>query len=136
MNKSCNLIYFAGLILINCSNAADGYKPLPDPVYKNLPVSDYSAQPTLVDNVLTCITPGSSVDILVTDHGIAVNPARPELAERLQEAGIKVVSIEWLRERARLLTGEPQPIEFTDRVVAVVRYRDGSVIDVVHQVKE
>ncbi|HII2081413.1 TPA: citrate lyase subunit alpha [Escherichia coli] len=42
--------------------------------------------PTLVDNVLTCITPGSSVDILVTDHGIAVNPARPELAERLQEA--------------------------------------------------
>ena len=25
-------------------------------------------------------------------------------------------------------------IEFTDRVVAVVRYRDGSVIDVVHQV--
>lgn len=34
MNKSCNLIYFAGLILINCSNAADGYKPLPDPVYK------------------------------------------------------------------------------------------------------
>ncbi|EOM5080008.1 citrate lyase subunit alpha, partial [Escherichia coli] len=24
----------------------------------------------------------------------------------------------------------------TDRVVAVVRYRDGSVIDVVHQVKE
>ena len=47
MNKSCNLIYFAGLILINCSNAADGYKPLPDPVYKNLPVSDYSAQPLL-----------------------------------------------------------------------------------------
>src|SRR5699024_3342018 len=31
--------------------------------------------PTLVDNVLTCITPGSSVDILVTDHGIEVNPA-------------------------------------------------------------
>ncbi|WP_154717745.1 citrate lyase subunit alpha, partial [Salmonella enterica] len=25
---------------------------------------------------------------------------------------------------------------FTDRVIAVVRYRDGSVIDVVHQVKE
>ncbi len=46
-----------------------------------------------------------------------------------------MVSIEWLRERARLLTGEPQPIEFTDRVVAAVRYRDGPVIDVVHQVR-
>lgn len=92
--------------------------------------------PTLVDNVLTCVTPGSSVDILVTDHGIAVNPARPELATRLKEAGIKVVSIAWLRERAQQLTGVPRPLEFTDRVIAVVRYRDGSVIDVVHQVKE
>ncbi|ECY8167528.1 citrate lyase subunit alpha [Salmonella enterica subsp. enterica serovar Bovismorbificans] len=92
--------------------------------------------PTLVDNVTTCVTPGSSVDILVTDHGIAVNPAHPELAERLKAAGMKVVSIEWLRERAQLLTGQPRPIEFTDRVIAVVRYRDGSVIDVVHQVKE
>lgn len=92
--------------------------------------------PTLVDNVLTCVTPGSSVDILVTDHGIAVNPARPELAERLKSAGMKVVSIAWLRERAQQLTGEPRPIEFTERVIAVVRYRDGSVIDVVHQVKE
>lgn len=92
--------------------------------------------PTLVDQVTTCVTPGSSVDILVTDHGIAVNPARPELAERLKEAGMNVASVEWLRERAETLTGKPRAIEFTDRVIAVVRYRDGSVIDVVHQVKE
>ncbi|MGU3412318.1 citrate lyase subunit alpha [Enterobacteriaceae bacterium C34A] len=92
--------------------------------------------PTLVDQVTTCVTPGSSVDILVTDHGIAINPARPELADRLKNAGLKVVSVEWLRERAEILTGQPHPIEFTDRVIAVVRYRDGSVIDVVHQVKE
>ncbi|MFP1558410.1 citrate lyase subunit alpha [Escherichia coli] len=53
-----------------------------------------------------------------------------------RKRALKSFHLEWLRERARLLTGEPQPIEFTDRVVAVVRYRDGSVIDVVHQVKE
>ncbi|EKN3561419.1 TPA: citrate lyase subunit alpha [Yersinia enterocolitica] len=92
--------------------------------------------PTLVKEVTTCVTPGSSVDILVTDHGIAVNPARPELAERLQQAGLPVVTIDWLYQRALILTGEPQPIKFTDRVVAVVRYRDGSVIDVVHQIQE
>ena len=92
--------------------------------------------PTLVEQVTTCVTPGSSIDILVTDHGIAVNPARPELAKRLREAGLEVVSIDWLRARALQLTGEPQPIAFTDKVVAVVRYRDGSVIDVVHQVAE
>lgn len=91
--------------------------------------------PTLVDRVTTCVTPGSSVDILVTDHGIAVNPARPELADCLKQAGLRVVTIEWLRERARILTGDPCPIAFTERVIAVVRYRDGSVIDVVHQVK-
>ncbi|EKN3881358.1 TPA: citrate lyase subunit alpha [Yersinia enterocolitica] len=92
--------------------------------------------PTLVKEVTTCVTPGSSVDILVTDHGIAVNPARPELAERLQQAGLPIVTIDWLYQRALILTGEPQPIKFTDRVVAVVRYRDGSVIDVVHQIQE
>lgn len=92
--------------------------------------------PTLVNHVTTCVTPGSSIDILVTDHGIAVNPARPELAERLQQAGLPVVTIDWLYQRALILTGLPQPIKFSDRVVAVVRYRDGSVIDVVHQIEE
>ncbi|WP_261230212.1 citrate lyase subunit alpha [Serratia entomophila] len=92
--------------------------------------------PTLVEQVTTCVTPGSSIDILVTDHGIAVNPARPELAQRLRQAELEVVSIDWLRARALQLTGEPAAIAFTDKVVAVVRYRDGSVIDVVHQVAE
>ena len=92
--------------------------------------------PTIVEQVTTLITPGSSIDILVTDHGIAVNPARPELAERLQKAGMDIVSINDLYQRALMLTGKPKPIEFTDRVVAVVRYRDGSVIDVVNQIKE
>ena len=45
------------------------------------------------------------------------------------------MTIEALQQRAELLTGKPEPIAFTDRVVAVVRYRDGSVIDVIHQVK-
>lgn len=92
--------------------------------------------PTLVDRVTTCVTPGSSIDILVTDHGMAVNPARAELAERLKAAGMKVVTVEWLRERAEQLTGKPQPLALTDRTIAVVRYRDGSVIDVVRQVRE
>lgn len=42
MNKFCNLIYFVGLILINCLNVVDGYKLLFDLVYKNLLVLDYS----------------------------------------------------------------------------------------------
>ncbi|MFM2486356.1 citrate lyase subunit alpha [Celerinatantimonas yamalensis] len=91
--------------------------------------------PTVVKNVTTRVTPGESVDVLVTDHGIAVNPARAEIKQRLLEAHLPVMSIEQLYAKAIELTGEPQPIEFTDRIVGVVRYRDGSVIDVVRQVK-
>jgi citrate lyase subunit alpha / citrate CoA-transferase len=91
--------------------------------------------PTVVRHVTTVVTPGESIDVLVTDHGIAVNPARPEVAERLTAAGLPLLTIEALCDRALSLTGEPQPIEFTDRIVGVIRYRDGSVIDVVRQVK-
>ncbi|ELY3543007.1 citrate lyase subunit alpha [Cronobacter turicensis] len=92
--------------------------------------------PTVVKRVTTRLTPGESIDVLVTDHGIAVNPARPEVRERLVAAGVNVVDIHALCERAVAIAGEPKPIEFTDRIVGVVRYRDGSVIDVVRQVKE
>ncbi|MBV8045700.1 MAG: citrate lyase subunit alpha [Paludibacterium sp.] len=91
--------------------------------------------PTVVRRVTTIVTPGESIDVLVTDHGIAVNPARPEVAERLRAAGLPLMDIDALYQRAVSLTGEPQPIAFTDKIVGVIRYRDGSVIDVVRQVQ-
>ena len=91
--------------------------------------------PTVVENVITCVTPGENIDILVTDHGVAVNPKRPDLIETLTNAGIALFTIEQLCERAYSITGKPKDIEFTDKPVAVVRYRDGTVIDTVYQVK-
>lgn len=91
--------------------------------------------PCVVEKVLTTVTPGASVDVLVTDHGIAVNPARQDLIANLGAASVTLMTIEQLQQRAELLTGKPQPVTFTDRIVAVVRYRDGSVIDVIRQVK-
>ena len=38
-------------------------------------------------------------------------------------------------EKAIALTGEPEPLQFKDRIVGIIRYRDGSVIDVVRQVE-
>jgi citrate lyase subunit alpha/citrate CoA-transferase len=91
--------------------------------------------PTVVRRVATTVTPGESIDLLVTDHAIAVNPSRPEVEKQLREAHLPVVTIDELRQRAVALTGDPEPLEFTERVVGIVRYRDGSVIDVVRQVK-
>ncbi|NDL66837.1 citrate lyase subunit alpha [Anaerotalea alkaliphila] len=90
--------------------------------------------PTVCDRVHTIITPGKTVDVLVTDQGIAVNPLRPELQERLMKSGLPVCSIEDLKERAYKLTGVPREIRVEDRIVGVVNYRDGSVIDVIRQV--
>jgi citrate lyase subunit alpha/citrate CoA-transferase len=92
--------------------------------------------PTVVERCTTVVTPGETVGVLVTDHGIAVNPNRPEVAERLRAAGLPVTDIGDLYRRATDLVGKPLPIEFLDKVVGVVRYRDGSVIDVVRQVKD
>ncbi|MDR3515384.1 MAG: citrate lyase subunit alpha [Azospirillaceae bacterium] len=91
--------------------------------------------PTVVRRVTTVVTPGDTIGVLVTDHGIAVNPNRPEIAARLKAAGLPVTTIEDLYQRAIALTGEPEPIAFQDRIVGLIRYRDGSVIDVVRQVK-
>ena len=90
--------------------------------------------PTVVRNVTTVVTPGDCVGVLVTDHGIAVNPKRPEVAERLTNAGLPVTTIEDLHRRAIELTGEPEQLRFLDKVVGIVRYRDGTVIDVVRQI--
>ena len=45
--------------------------------------------PTVVDRVNTIVTPGATVDVVVTDQGVAVNPRRPDVAEKLRAAGVR-----------------------------------------------
>ena len=91
--------------------------------------------PCVVDEVTTLITPGSTVDVIVTEYGIAVNPRRPELAERLKKAGLKIVDINSLKEKAKSIIGDADPLPFGDKVVGVVMNRDGSVQDVIRNIK-
>lgn len=94
--------------------------------------------PSITKRVFTCCTPGETVAAVVTEAGIALNPNHrhyAELKEDLEKANLKLVTIEYLQELAESLTGKPAPIETTDRVVCIVEYRDGSVIDVIRQIK-
>ncbi|WFA08128.1 citrate lyase subunit alpha [Tissierella sp. Yu-01] len=91
--------------------------------------------PIVVDKVTTVVTPGETVDVLVTDYGIAVNPLRTDLIENFKKANLPLYTISELKDMAEKLTGKPEPIEFTDKVVGVVEYRDGTVIDVIRQAK-
>ena len=91
--------------------------------------------PCVVPKVTTLITPGKSVDVVVTEYGIAVNPARPEIAEKLVAAGLKVVPIQALADKAKSIIGTPDPLPFGDQVVGVVMNRDGSVLDKIYNIK-
>ena len=91
--------------------------------------------PCVVDEVTTLITPGATVDVVVTEYGIAVNPRRPEIAERLKAAGLKLVTLEELRDQALKVIGQPDPLPFGDKVVGVVMNRDGSVMDVIKNIE-
>lgn len=92
--------------------------------------------PCVVEKVNTVVTPGQLVDVVVTDRGIAVNPGRKDLIAAIRAAGLPVCTIEELEEKARRIVGRPDPIAYTDKVVGVVTYRDGSVLDLIRQVKE
>ena len=82
--------------------------------------------PCVVDRVNTVVTPGQTIDVLVTDQGIAVNPRRPLLMEQLRSNGIPLNTIEELRDKASRIVGEPEPLEFSDKIVGIVAYRQHS----------
>ncbi|MFX0548422.1 citrate lyase subunit alpha [Hathewaya histolytica] len=94
-----------------------------------------SRTPIIKDRVTTVTTPGESIDVVVTERGIAVNPNRTDLIEKLKGTRLPVMTIDELKNLAESMTGKPKELEFSDDVVAVIEYRDGTVIDVVKKAK-
>lgn len=92
--------------------------------------------PTVCERVVTVTTPGETIDVLVTDYGIAVNPRRQDLIEVLSKTNLPLTTIENLQQQAYAIVGKPEPLPFHDRVIAIVEARDGTILDVVRQIKE
>ena len=90
--------------------------------------------PIVTDHVKCISTPGRDVDVLVTQGGIAVNPAQKELRQRLIDAGMPVVDIHELKEKAERITGKPQALPQGQRKVADIIYRDGTLLDAIYSV--
>jgi citrate lyase subunit alpha/citrate CoA-transferase len=90
---------------------------------------------TVRTRVTSVTTPGESVDIVVTDYGVAVNPRRQDLLAAFADTDIPLLTIEALRDLAYQYAGEPAPLQFEDKVVALIEYRDGTLLDVVKQPK-
>lgn len=90
--------------------------------------------PMILDRVQTVITPGTSVDVVVTERGIAINPARQDLLEHFKDSNLPIYTIQELQAMAFALVGKPETIPVSDKeedIIAVVEYRDGSILDLV-----
>ena len=92
--------------------------------------------PAICTNVTTVTTPGETVDVVITDYGIAINPRRQDLIDCMKDVKLPFCTIEELRDKAYAIVGEPDPVQFKDRVVGIIESRDGTVLDVVREIKE
>ncbi|MCP1110196.1 citrate lyase subunit alpha/citrate CoA-transferase [Lachnospiraceae bacterium PF1-21] len=92
--------------------------------------------PAVCNEVTTVTTPGESIDVVITDYGIAINPARQDLIDCMKEVKLPFKTIEELRDIAFSIAGEPKKVAFEDRVVGIIESRDGTIMDVVRQVKK
>jgi citrate lyase subunit alpha/citrate CoA-transferase len=109
-------------------DAADAYMTIiTAPLYRK-------TNPIIVERVHTVTAPGDTIDVLVTDYGIAINPNRKELLDRLKDSDLPIVSIEELHHKAIEITGKPKPARTKDNVIALIEWRDGTVIDAVREI--
>lgn len=101
---------------------------LPIPLYRD-------RVPVVVDEVTTLCGPGELIDVIVTEFGIAINPQRQDLIDKVKDKGLPLKTIEQLKEEAEKLCGKPDKPQFHDNIIAAIKWVDGTVIDVVKQVK-
>jgi len=91
--------------------------------------------PVIVDKVTTLCGPGELIDVIITERGIAINPRRLDLIDSVRGKGLPLVTIEELKDTAEKICGRPEKAAFDEKVVAAIKWVDGTVIDAVRKVK-
>ena len=91
--------------------------------------------PVIRDEVTTLTGPGELIDVIVTERGIAINPRRTDLIEKMKNSSLPIKTIQELKEEAEAICGKPEPVELDDEIVAIIKWVDGTVIDAVRKVK-
>jgi citrate lyase subunit alpha/citrate CoA-transferase len=92
--------------------------------------------PVIVDEVTTLCGPGELIDVIVTERGIAINPKRKDLFEKLKDSKLPIKTLKELQAEAEEICGKPKKPNFDDEVIAAIKWVDGTVIDVVRKIKE
>ena len=89
--------------------------------------------PIVLENVTTISTPSDVIDAIVTNKGIAINPKRKDLIEKVK-GKIDLVDIDDLKNIAYDATGGPQKPTLGNEIVGLTKYFDGTVLDNIYQV--
>ncbi|HEV8336526.1 MAG TPA: citrate lyase subunit alpha [Candidatus Polarisedimenticolia bacterium] len=90
--------------------------------------------PVIVDEVTTLVGPGEMIDVIVTERGVAINPRRTDLLERVKGSRLPIRPIQDIQaDVEKICGGKPQKPRFTKRPVAIVKWIDGTVLDTVWQ---
>lgn len=92
--------------------------------------------PIIRDEVTTITTPGETVDVVVCEKGIAINPLRKDLVKHFKNSNLPIRDIHDLKNEIEEITGVPEKPKLKDRIIALIEYRDGTILDVVRQVDE
>ncbi len=91
--------------------------------------------PVIVDEVTTLVGPGELVDVIVTERGIAINPARTDLIDATKGCGLPIRPIREIKtEVDRLTGGPPEKPAQSDEVIGVIKWVDGTVLDSIYRV--
>ena len=90
--------------------------------------------PAIRKHIQTVSTPGTSIDIIVTERGIAINPKRQDLISKLKASKLNILTIHDLYQMSMDIAGKPLEHIHDEKIVGVIRYRDGSIIDTIYKV--
>jgi len=92
--------------------------------------------PVIVDEVTTLCGPGELIDVIVTERGIAINPKRKDLLKAVKDSSLPIRDIKDIKKEIDFICGgkPAKPKLNKDKVVAVVKWVDGTVLDSVFQV--
>ena len=103
-----------------------------------LPIPSFRDRiPVLVDEVTTLCGPGELIDVVITERGIAINPLRSDLLDAVKGSDLPIRPIQDIKaDVERICGGAPQKPKFADKVVAAIKWVDGTVIDSVRQIAE
>jgi len=92
--------------------------------------------PIVREEVTTICGPGELIDVIVTERGIAINPLRKDLIEKMKNSSLPIKTINQLKDEAEAICGVPDKPKFTNKPVAVVKWVDGTIIDTIWQLDD